>query len=120
MMWAFAEPQKLPPKARAAIEDTSNEIWVSSAATWEVTIKHALGKLTLPTSPQVYLPSRIAHYGFKELSISVAHTVALAALPNHHTDPFDRILVAQAQVEAFTLVSADRQIAKYAVHVLAD
>jgi PIN domain nuclease of toxin-antitoxin system len=119
MIWAFAEPNKLQPKARAAIEDTRNEVWVSSATTWEITIKHALGKMPLPTSPEVYLPARIAHYGFKELSISVAHTLALARLPTHHSDPFDRILIAQAQVEGLTLVSSNPQIAKYRVHLLA-
>jgi len=118
-MWAFAEPDKLRPKARAAIEDTRNEVWVSSATTWEVAIKHALGKMPLPTSPEIYLPARIAQYGFKELSISVAHTLALARLPTHHSDPFDRILVAQAQVEGLTLVSSDPQLAKYRVRILA-
>ncbi len=119
MIWAFAEPEKLPPKARAAVEDTRNDVWVSSATTWEVTIKHALGRMPLPTSPAVYLAARIAHYGFKELPISVAHTLAVAGLPNHHRDPFDRMLVAQAQVEGLTLVSVDPQIAKYRVHLLA-
>lgn len=119
MIWAFSEPERLPPKARAAIEDSRNDVWVSSAATWEIAIKHALGRMPLPTSPEVYLPARIAHYGFRELPISVAHTLAVAALPNHHRDPFDRMFVAQAQVEGLTLVSVDPEIAKYRVHLLA-
>jgi PIN domain nuclease of toxin-antitoxin system len=118
MIWAFAEPERLPPKARAAIEDTRNDVWVSSATTWEVTIKYGLGRMPLPTPPAVYLPARIAHYGFRELPISIAHTLAVAGLPNHHNDPFDRMLVAQAQVEGLTLVSVDPQIAKYRVHLL--
>jgi PIN domain nuclease of toxin-antitoxin system len=119
MLWTFAEPHKLPPKARAAIEDTRNEVWISSATTWEVTIKHGLGRMPLPTSPEIYLSSRIDHYGFKEMPISIAHTLAVGGLPHHHSDPFDRILVAQAQVEGLTIVSVDPQIAKYRVHLLA-
>lgn len=119
MIWAFAQPHRLPPKARAAIEDSRNEVWVSSASTWEVTIKYALGKMPLPNSPDVYLTARLAHYGFKHLAISIAHTLALTGLPKHHADPFDRILIAQAQVEGLTLVSVDPHIARYPVRILA-
>lgn len=118
MLWALAEPHRLPQNARAAIEDTRNDVWISSAATWEITIKHALGKIALPTAPEIYLPARIAHYGFRELAITVAHTVALAALPDHHNDPFDRIMIAQAQVEGLTLVSLDAHVTQYRVRLL--
>jgi PIN domain nuclease of toxin-antitoxin system len=117
-IWALAEPHRLPEHARAAIEDSANDVFISAAVTWEIAIKHALGKLPLPMPPAVYVPSRIKHFGFKELPISVGHTLALSVLPLHHADPFDRILVAQAQSEQMTLVSVDPAVRAYAVSVL--
>jgi len=117
-IWALGEPQKLPPQARAAIEDSGNDVFISAAVSWEITLKHALGKLALPSAPSVYIPSRLQHFGFKELPISIGHTLAVSNLPAHHADPFDRILVAQAHVDGLTLVSVDEQIRKYPITVL--
>lgn len=118
-IWALGEPHKLPSVARSAIENSANEVFVSAAVAWEISIKHALGKLPLPMAPASYVPSRLLQLRFKELSITFAHTLALSGLPTHHADPFDRILIAQAQIEGLTLVSVDSEIAKYPVPMLA-
>lgn len=83
-----------------------------------MTIKYALGKLALPLDPIAYFPSRVAALGFGQLAISAEHALAIGKLPPHHNDPFDRIMVAQAQVEALTLVSNDPAIAKYRVRFM--
>lgn len=117
-IWALGEPHKLPSRARAEIENSANDVFVSAAVSWEISLKYALGTLSLPTSPAIYIPSRLKHFGFKELPITVGHTLALSGLPAYHADPFDRILIAQAQIEGLTLVSVDVEIGKYPVSVL--
>lgn len=117
-LWSAAEPERLASEARSAIEDSRNEIFVSAAVAWEIAIKHALGKLTLPLAPAVYVPARVNALGFNPLPITIAHALAVSALPNHHNDPFDRIMVAQAQVEGLTFVTADEHALKYPVQTL--
>ena len=117
-LWAAAEPERIAPTVRALITDGANEVFVSAAVAWEIAIKHALGKLTLPIAPAVYVPARLATLGFIELPISAAHALAISGLPNHHNDPFDRIMIAQAQVEGMTFVSADQDALAYPVHAL--
>lgn len=114
-LWAASDPAALSKQAREAIEDSSNEVFVSSAAGWEIVIKHALGKLTLPFEPAAYVPARISTLGFKALPIELAHTLAVASLPEHHRDPFDRIMIAQSQVEGLVFVTADEAAIRYPV-----
>lgn len=118
-IWATASPARLSKASRAAIEDPDNDVIVSAAVAWEMTIKYALGKLTLPLDPIAYFPSRVAALGFRPLAISAEHALAIGKLPQHHDDPFDRIMVAQAQVEALTLVTNDPVISKYRVKFIA-
>ncbi|MHB8507962.1 MAG: type II toxin-antitoxin system VapC family toxin [Candidatus Dormibacteria bacterium] len=115
LLWALADPGKLSAAARAAITDADNEVLVSAATTWEIAIKRALGRLEAPAE----LEEAIDRTGFQALPITVAHTLVAGALPPLHTDPFDRILVAQAQLEGLTLVTRDTRMAAYAVEVLA-
>jgi PIN domain nuclease of toxin-antitoxin system len=93
--------------------DQEADVYVSSATVWEVTIKQALGKLE-PAD----LPERICDSGFRLLDITAEHGIAAGRLPMHHRDPFDRMLVAQAQLEGLTLVSRDPQVQKYNVEFL--
>jgi len=83
-------------------------VYISAAVVWEMVIKHGLGKLKLPSNPLTYVPSIISH----------EHVLTVEALPNHHSDPFDRMLVAQARFEEMTLISTDRNLARYAVQYL--
>ena len=101
-------------RARAAIESPDSEVYLSAASAWEMSIKRAKGRLESPAD--VALAIDVS--GFLELPISVLHAQALDALPPHHADPFDRILVAQAQVEGLTIVTRDPAFAAYEVPVL--
>jgi PIN domain nuclease of toxin-antitoxin system len=114
MIWSFGQSKRLRPAARAAIEDVANEVVVSAASVWEAAIKLSQGKLSLPGD----LAWGLARSGFLTLPISVAHALAAGALPRHHGDPFDRMLIAQAQVEGLTIVTRDRRFAAYDVAVL--
>ncbi len=97
-----------------AISDASNEVYVSAATAWEIAVKRAAGKLEAPGE----IRSWIEDSDFRELPIEVEHAIAAAELPRHHTDPFDRMLVAQARIDELTLVVDDEQIARYEVRRL--
>jgi PIN domain nuclease of toxin-antitoxin system len=117
-LWASSAPERLLPAARDAIADPKNEVFVSAAVVWEIVIKHALGKLRLPASPVTYIPTLIAQLGFHHLPIKYEHALMIAVLPKHHRDPFDRMMIAQARFEGMTLISTDRNVARYAVQYL--
>jgi PIN domain nuclease of toxin-antitoxin system len=99
---------------RDAIADPDNDVLVSSVVTWEIAIKRGLGKLTAPTD----LEDVLVECGFQELPISIAHTLATEALPFHHRDPFDRLLIAQAMYENASPVSRDAVMDLYQVAVM--
>ena len=82
---------------------------------WEIVIKHAGGKLELPLSPSLFMASRLRANGFRELPITQDHALAIASLPDIHGDPFDRIMIAQAQVSSMTLVTRDARSLQYPV-----
>lgn len=117
-LWQMLAPERLPLKVQELLLDPSNTSFLSVASMWEITIKHSLGKLSLPLPPDQYIPDRLLAMGDLALEIEQEHVLRLTALPYHHKDPFDRLLVAQAQVEGMRLVSADAQIAKYDVDLL--
>jgi PIN domain nuclease of toxin-antitoxin system len=117
-LWWFAQPERLSETAIAHITDEANELWFSVASIWEVGIKVALGKLPLPEPVERYIPSRMVQLGAKSLEIRAVHAIKAASLPLHHRDPFDRMLVAQAQVEDLTIVSADAILHQYNVSIL--
>lgn len=106
------DEDRLPRSVTAAIK-TADEVFVSAASAWEVAIKSALGKLTARGT----VADAIADYGFAALPISVDHADAVRTLPPHHRDPFDRLLVAQAQIERLTIVTRDPVFAQYDVAV---
>ena len=108
ILWWQRDDRRLKPAARRAIADAET-VWVSAASAWEVAIKVGLGRLRL-TEPFGVL---IAADNFTELPLTLAHAEALAALPPHHADPFDRMLIAQARVEGATLITHDRALAPY-------
>jgi PIN domain nuclease of toxin-antitoxin system len=109
----------LSKRARSAIEDGSNDVLVSAAVAWEITIKHALGKLSLPLDPIAYFPARLSALGFQALAITADHALAVGKLPPYHNDPFDRIMIAQAQMEGLTFVTKDPIAATYRLKTLA-
>lgn len=117
-LWLETAPEKIATRTRTTLEDTDNELCVSAATGWEIVIKYAIGKLALPTEPVAYVPSRIARGGFAQVDVTLEHALAVGALPPHHHDPFDRMLVAQAHVEGMTLVTADERILRYPIRTL--
>lgn len=112
-LWWFAEPDRLNQQSVAAISDETNELWLSVGSIWEMGIKFALGKLPLPEPPESYVAKRLSRIGTKPLNIVAAHVLRAAALPPHHKDPFDRLFIAQAQLEDITIVTADKIFADY-------
>src|SRR5262245_2864492 len=91
-----AGAKKLSARARKAIEHPDHELMLSAISSWEISIKHALGKLKLPDSPHKFVPSRMAAHSITGLAFEHADALAIAQLPDHHDDPFDRALIAQA------------------------
>lgn len=112
-LWWRANDPRLQPPARDAIARAAT-VFVSAASAWEAGIKQALGRLVLPGT----FAEGVDESGFLRLPIAFEHAAEAAALPPHHGDPFDRMLVAQARLEGLTLVSHDRQLAAYDVAVL--
>ena len=115
LLWTLGEPAKLRNEAREAIEDEGNDVFVSAVSAWEIAIKRALGKLSAPDD----LEPGIVSQGFSPLHITFHHAEVAGALPQHHADPFDRMLIAQAQAEGLTLVTRDARIPLYGVRTLA-
>lgn len=109
------EPKRLGKKTRALLENTSHELVLSVASAWEIAIKSARGKLHLPLDPATYVRTRLKLSGASLMSVELDHVLAVAPLPEHHADPFDRLLIAQAQVEGMTIVTVDERIALYDV-----
>ncbi|AFY73637.1 hypothetical protein Syn7502_01577 [Synechococcus sp. PCC 7502] len=112
-LWWFSQPELLSEEAIACIVDEANEVWFSVASVWEMGIKVAIGKLPLPEPLDSYISSRMVQLGARSLDISVNHAIQAAALPLHHRDPFDRLLIAQAQIENMTIVTADNMFSQY-------
>ncbi|BAY10843.1 type II toxin-antitoxin system VapC family toxin [Calothrix sp. NIES-2098] len=117
-LWWFAQPERLNEEAIAQIANEANELWLSVASIWEIGIKVSIGKLPLPDSLDSYFSNRMAQLGVRSLEITASHALQAAALPLHHRDPFDRMLIAQAQIEAMTLVSADSIFSQYNISLL--
>jgi PIN domain nuclease of toxin-antitoxin system len=114
-LWAVDNDPQLSSAARAAIIDGNNLVFVSAATAWEIAIKKATGKLTLPQGN--YLDELRAHR-FTPLDITTEHALAVEHLPPYHKDPFDRLLIAQAQIEKLVLVTADARIKQYAIQII--
>jgi PIN domain nuclease of toxin-antitoxin system len=114
LLWWLANDAKLPRSAATAIADGENFVAVSAASAWEIVIKKAAGRLEAPDD----LLEAIEANNFDALSISPAHALAAGALPAHHADPFDRMLIAQARAEALTVVTVDGRFSNYDVELL--
>jgi PIN domain nuclease of toxin-antitoxin system len=118
LLWWKAGNRKLGRRARRAIETGAGTVRVSAASAWEIAIKTRTGRLTLAEPLDTWLPDQLERDGFLMLNVTVPHAVAVAFLPDHHHDPFDRLLVAQARAEGLTLVTSDAVFDAYGVPVL--
>ena len=115
LLWSMTDDPRLGAKARALISDPANLVLVSMACLWEIAIKVRLGKLEADLDE---IDSAIDAQGFDRLDIALPHLQALATLPTHHRDPFDHLLIAQAQSEQLTFVTNDRHASLYPIAVV--
>jgi PIN domain nuclease of toxin-antitoxin system len=113
-----AAPDRLSEPSRALVVATDNELLLSAASAWEIAIKYALGKLRLPEAPADLIPRLMTRTGITPLPVHHRHALHVATLPPRHRDPFDRLLVAQAQLEKLPILTADKSFALYDVETL--
>jgi PIN domain nuclease of toxin-antitoxin system len=114
----FLHPRKIGARMWTRLNDPRNELYFSAASAWEIAIKVRIGKMKLPSNPALYVPRRARESNILSLPITEEHALAVAELPVEHTDPFDRILVAQAQLESLTVVTTDPAFGSYDVKCL--
>ncbi len=112
LLWAAASPEKISPSVRAQLEDPQNQLHFSSASIWEIAIKQDLNREDFKIDVMQFRQALLENE-YEELPIRSDHAVFTRALANHHKDPFDRILIAQAWVEDITLITADERVAQY-------
>ncbi len=112
LLWVAGQPEKLSTAALALIEEPENQLLFSAASLWEIAIKASLGRSDFVVEPGL-IRRGLLDNGYDELPVSSAHAVALTSLPAIHKDPFDRILVAQAQVEGIVLLTSDDTVSQY-------
>jgi PIN domain nuclease of toxin-antitoxin system len=117
-LWLISDEDRLSPDARSILAAPDTELYLSVAAVWEIAIKAAAGKLRYSGQPAVQVPLHITRSGVIPLGMSVDHALAAAALPMHHRDPFDRMMIAQAQAEELTLATVDERFKAYDVRLL--
>ena len=118
LIWLLAGSTRVSPDLYDLLSNPVHAVYVSAASAWEIAIKVGLGKLEMPSNLEHWLPAEIAAAGLKVLPIQLDHALGVELLPRHHTDPFDRLLIAQAVAEDLTLVSADRAFDAYDVRLM--
>ena len=116
LIWAAAQPELLPEKARQLIENADNELFFSPASLWEVAIKSGLNKPDFNFDARI-LRRGLLDNGYQELAVSSLHAVGVSDLPPIHKDPFDRLLLAQAKVEGILLLTSDATLSSYPIPV---
>jgi PIN domain nuclease of toxin-antitoxin system len=107
---------ELSDRAREVFQNTENEVFLSSVSTWEIAVKHRLGKLPLPESPQKYIPLLRRRHGIESLSLDEESSLQLTRLPHLHRDPFDRMLICQSIIGGLAILTPDQAIVQYPVH----
>jgi PIN domain nuclease of toxin-antitoxin system len=116
-LWLTANPERLPARIISAIEKSENDLVLSVASALEISIKYRLRRLDLPDQPNRYIPQRLSEYRIRSLAIGLTHVIEAAAMPLHHNDPFDRLLIGQAVIENLTIITPDAAFLPYAAPV---
>ncbi len=115
-LWFYLEPHRIKQNARNFLNDAlNNEIFVSHVTAWEISIKYGIGKLKIPDVPEIWFPDRLRRAGFMQLPIEMRHALRVHNLPPLHKDPFDRLLISQADVENLTIITEDLNFTKYQI-----
>jgi PIN domain nuclease of toxin-antitoxin system len=117
-LWSNGALERLNRQATTVLSSKSSEVYLSAASSWEIAIKFALGALRLPSPPLQFILDALRILSIRSLEISHLHSLAAGALPPHHRDPFDRMLIAQANSEEMVLLTADRVFEKYDVETM--
>jgi PIN domain nuclease of toxin-antitoxin system len=117
-LWWMLGSTRFSDEARDVMFDPDTTLYLSTASAWEIAIKYSIGKLPLPAPPASYIASRAEGGDFRVVDVRLEHALAVAELPRHHDDPFDRLLLAQCMVEGFRLVTADRRLSMYDVDLI--
>jgi PIN domain nuclease of toxin-antitoxin system len=114
-LWIILDSPELSPGARELFSDQGNEVFLSVASTWEIIVKHRLGRLPLPGQPHLFLPRQRRQHGVHSLPIEEEAVLQLTRLPDYHRDPFDRILICQAIAHGLVLLTPDSAVTQYPV-----
>ena len=117
-LWFVTADNRLSAKARSLIKNSHNEVYFSAASAWEMSIKIQLGRLTIEEELEPFIIQQLLENNFNTLSISIFHSIHTLKLPDIHKDPFDRIIIAQSQVEEMPLITKDKNIKKYKIPVV--
>jgi PIN domain nuclease of toxin-antitoxin system len=117
-LWVLEGPERFSTAARALLESRQNEYLLSAASAWEIAVKHALGRLRLPMAPAEFVQSRLELGRTTPLPIFHSHALRAGVLPAHHRDPFDRVLIAQAQIESLAIMTTDARFRAYDVQII--
>lgn len=117
-LWMIADDEKLSVTAKKCILDKKSKLYLSSASIWEIVIKTSIGKLTLPEHPQTFIKKQLAENMIDELPVTFKHAFQLLQLPYHHKDPFDRMLISQAQSEKLSILTTDSLFAGYDIKTI--
>jgi PIN domain nuclease of toxin-antitoxin system len=118
LWWASSRGARLSDRARELLSDGATEAAFSIASVWEIAIMVGSGRMVLPAEPERYVPDRLRHHGFELMPIELPHAIRAGALPSLHRDPFDRMLIAQAQIEGLPILTADPAISRYDVETI--
>ncbi len=117
-LWLGATPERIRPEVLQLLADPKALLYFSGASSWEISIKYRLGKLSLPEPPSIFIAQRLLRDRINYLPIELNHTTRVADLPDFHSDPFDRLLIAQAQIERIKLVTADSKLSMYELELI--
>lgn len=117
-LWWITDSHLLSDRAREVIRDGGNTLLLSAASGWEMAIKAGLGRLKLSDKPEKLIPEQMSLNDIQGLPIQMSHTLYVHSLPQHHRDPFDRLLVAQAELEELPILTSDPQFVHYDVEIV--
>jgi PIN domain nuclease of toxin-antitoxin system len=117
-LWWVTDDPRLSPRAREIMSDGENQLLFSAASAWEIAIKARLGRLTIPEPLATFVSAQLAENAIEGLPIGLSHALQVHSLPDHHRDPFDRMLVAQSRIENLPILTGDRLIAQYPVETV--
>ncbi len=115
-LWLISDAGELSPAARQLFQDPANRVFLSSVSAWEIAVKNDLGRLPLPDPAEQFVPAQRKLHAIESLPLEEGAALMLTKLPDYHRDPFDRMLVCQANYHGMTLLTPDAQIARYPVH----